>query len=270
MQPIIFTDLDGTLLDKETYSYEKVLDTISTLKKHKIPIIFCSHKTHAEQEVYRRKLAINDPFIVENGGAIFVPCNYFTFNFEYHKIVDDNFVIELGTSYKYIRAKLKKIEREIGIPIKGFGDMSIEEVARDSGLTFELAIYAKKREYDETLKLDGPQETIDRILKKIEECDLNWTHGGRYYSVMGENDKGRAVEILSELFKQKYGIIKTIGIGDSLSDLSMLEIADEPYLVQKPGNVWENIELQNLTRVEGVGPEGWNIVVKKLLSKLHK
>lgn len=169
---IIFTDLDGTLLDRETYSYEKVLETISTLKKHKIPIVFCSHKTCAELQIYLRKLAINDPFIVENGGAIFVPCNYFAFDFEYHKIVDDNFVIELGTSYEYIRTKLKKIENEIGMPIKGFGDMSIEEVAEDSGLTFELAACAKKREYDETLKLDYTQEVIDKILKKLRNMVL--------------------------------------------------------------------------------------------------
>lgn len=54
-----------------------------------------------------------------------------------------------------------------------------------------------------------------------------------------------------------------------MNDLSMLEMVDEAYLVQKPDNIWEEIELQNLIRVEGVGPDGWNMVVKKLLSGLY-
>jgi len=37
----------------------------------------------------------------------------------------------------------------------------------------------------------------------------------------------------------------------------MLASVDAAVLVQKPGGSWEDIELPNLYKVMGVGPEGW-------------
>ena len=94
---------------------------------------------------------------------------------------------------------------------------------------------------------------------------LNWTHGGRYYSAMGGSDKGKAVNILTDLFRKKFGKIETIGIGDSQNDHPMLAAVDVPVLLQKPGNRWEEVNLTNIYKAEGVGPEGWSKAIKKLL-----
>ena len=68
---VVFTDLDGTLLDSETYSYGKSLAMINRLRESGTPLIFCSAKTRVEQEVYRSELGLFHPFIVESGSAIF-------------------------------------------------------------------------------------------------------------------------------------------------------------------------------------------------------
>ncbi|MFC2002012.1 mannosyl-3-phosphoglycerate phosphatase [Chloroflexota bacterium] len=266
MQPkrVVFTDLDGTLLDFATYSYAKALEALRQLQEKEIPIIFCSSKTRAEQEIYRQKLNINDPFIVENGGAIFIPRDYFPFDFDHTKITEDYFVIELGIPYNRIREKLKKVESEPGLELKGFGDLSAEEVAEDSGLSLPFAALAKQREYAETFIIPDSKEDKKTVLQKIEETGLNWTHGGRYYNAMAGSDKGKAVNILSKLFRNKFGEIETIGIGDSQNDLPMLAAVDIPVLVQKPGNRWEEVNSTSIHRTEGVGPEGWSAAIRKL------
>ena len=91
---VVFTDLDGTLLDRTTYSYASAVPALESLRQKKIPIVFCSAKTSAEQEAYRKELGIGDPFIVENGGAIFIPYGYFPFEFDYHKTIGGNLIIE--------------------------------------------------------------------------------------------------------------------------------------------------------------------------------
>ena len=149
MKPVIFTDLDGTLLDLETYSYDKAVPSVEYLRKKEIPIVFCSSKTRAEQEVYRKELKINDPFIIENGGAILIPKGYFPFDFDYHKAEDGYQIIELGVSYHEIRRALERIRIDTKINFKGFGDMSVEEVASVTGLNLEAARRAKASEYDE-------------------------------------------------------------------------------------------------------------------------
>ena len=72
---IIFTDLDGTLLDKK-YSYESALPALALIESHKIPLVLCSSKTRSEIEFYRTKLNNDHPFICENGGGIFIPIGY--------------------------------------------------------------------------------------------------------------------------------------------------------------------------------------------------
>jgi mannosyl-3-phosphoglycerate phosphatase len=267
LKPVIFTDLDGTLLDLETYSYAKALPSINYLRKQGVPVVFCSAKTRAEQEVYRKELQINDPFIVENGGAVFISQGYFPFDFEYHKAKDGYQVIELGIPYHQIREILAQIRDDTGLNFRGFGDMSAEEVASLTSLDLEAAQRAKAREYDETLNLEGTSDEINRVLNAIRKTGLNYTSGGRYYDVTGPNDKGKATRILIDLFRSKLGQIETIAIGDSPNDLPMLSAVDIPVLVQKPGRIWEEIDIPHLHRVEGIGPEGWARAVEEIIEQ---
>lgn len=98
-EPIIFTDLDGTLLDRDTYSFEHSQTALRLIKGKGVPLILSSSKTRAEIEVYRRRLENNHPFVSENGGAVFIPKGYFFSPFYFDKESDGYMVLELGTSY---------------------------------------------------------------------------------------------------------------------------------------------------------------------------
>jgi mannosyl-3-phosphoglycerate synthase len=264
---VVFTDLDGSLLHPVNYSYAQALDALRLLQEKGIPLIFSSAKTRAEQEVYRRELGVKAPFIVENGGAIFIPKDYFRLQFSYDKATKDYLVIELGIPYQEVRRKIKKaLEGETACVVKGFGDMSAEEVARETGLSLTYAELAKEREYSETVKIEGNKKDVERVVKKIERAGLNCPFGGRFYGVTAGSDKGKAVKVIIELFKLNFGKIMTIGIGDNDSDLPMLALMDLPTLVQVEGNKWRKLKLKHLHKVKGVGPEGWSIVVRGLLS----
>jgi mannosyl-3-phosphoglycerate phosphatase len=273
MHNIVYTDIDGTLVD-EKYSYEAAKEAIEELIKREIPIVFCTSKTRREIEVYWSQLGLKDPFISENGGAIFIASNYFEFEYRYdYELSSDDQryrVIELGTRYEELRRNLKEVEEESQgtFKLRGFGDMSAEEVAMDSGLSLQEAELSKMREYDEAFKvLAGEKE---RIFEKIEEKGLHFTVGGRYCHILGDNDKGKAVEILNALYKKRYARIKTIGVGDSLNDLPMLRAVDIPVLVAKPDGRHESIEEERDIRIrkeEGIGPLGWRNAVEAIILK---
>ncbi|UCG10303.1 MAG: mannosyl-3-phosphoglycerate phosphatase [Dehalococcoidia bacterium] len=261
---VIFTDLDGSLLDPFTYSEAVTSTLVASIVDKGIPLIFCSSKTRAEQEVYRRRMGIADPFIVENGGAIFIKRGYFPFAYQYQRVFGDYHVIELGIAYPEIRERLKEISRQHKLTITGFGDMTPAEIAKLTGLDLASAKLAQEREYEESLHLED--RDIDSILPKIAAAGLTWNRGGKLYGVSGGNDKGRATQMLTRLFRQKLGRIKTIGIGDSSNDLPMLAEVDFPVLVQKPGHGWEEIDLPRLYRVKGEGPRGWTRAIRELTS----
>ena len=101
-------------------------------------------------------------------------------------------------------------------------------------------------------------ETDDRLLKAIEERGLHWTQG-RFFHIMGENDKGKAVAILKGLYEKEYGKIMTIGLGDGFNDLPMLREVDYPVLIPKEDRSYDSrVHLPNLTKAKGIGPAGWN------------
>src|SRR5215218_900626 len=75
---VVFTDIDGTLIDINTAEYgKKTKRLISIMRERNIPLILTSAKTRIEQDKIRDDLGLTDPFIIENGGAVFIPNDYF-------------------------------------------------------------------------------------------------------------------------------------------------------------------------------------------------
>jgi mannosyl-3-phosphoglycerate phosphatase len=265
---VIISDLDGTLLDRDTYSYHAARNALYAVQGRGIPVVFCSSKTRAEQMVYRNLLAIRDPFIVEDGGAIFIPMTYFPFPFTFQRSIDDYHVIELGTPYGEIRQAVEEVRSETGVALKGYGDMIPAEVAEVTGLDRDGAYLAMKREYQETIvSLHSPDE-LDAVAAGFSRRGLRLTKGGRFLAVSGVHDKGAAVDVLAALYRQAHGNVRLVGIGDSYNDLAMLSAVDVPVLVQKAPETWEEIRTPDLIRVDGVGPEGWNRFVIDYVSQM--
>jgi mannosyl-3-phosphoglycerate phosphatase len=238
------------------------------LEERAIPWILCTSKTRAELLPLRRDLGHRHPFIVENGGAILIPEGYFTVPFSADPPADGYRTIRIGLPYTRLRTGLKEIAEETGIVLNGFGDMDENEIARRTGLSATEAGLAKIREYDEPFILKGTPEQQQSVLSRIESRGFRWTKGGRFYHLTGDNDKGRAVKIVSEIYRRQYGPIVTVGLGDSLNDLPMLSAVDRPILVQRPDGGYENaMALSGLERAEGIGPVGWNRAVLGLLKE---
>ena len=264
---IIFTDLDGTLLDHNTYSFDAAREALDRVKEACIPLILCSSKTRAEIEIWREKLNNNDPFISENGGAIFFTETLNCINKKY--IGRDGYrVIELGTPYPEVVVQFKTLKNEFGNRIRGFSEMGLDEVINLTGLSQREAALAKQREYTEPFVFDGDENEERELEKSIRNLNMNLTKGGRFFHLLGDNDKGKAINIIAEMYKETHPELKTVALGDSFNDLPMLRAADIPILVQNPGGLYDRqIDLSNLRRAPGSGPIGWNRALLTILSE---
>jgi len=266
---LVFTDLDGTLLDQWTYSFQPARPALRLLRESGIPLIVCTSKTRAEVEQIRIALQNTDPFIVENGGAIFVPESVFPGELPGARKDSGYQVVEMGTSYSRILGVYSAIKERLPGRLRGFSDLSVEEVARLTGLSLEDAARAKEREYDEPFLLDDPAADLETVREIAESAGLSITRG-RFFHLTGDNDKGRAVRVVKDIYARANGIVPgTIGLGDSPNDLPLLENVDFPVLVQQPGGRYEpSIRLGNLIFAPGEGPVGWSEAVRKLVERL--
>ena len=272
IQKIIFTDIDGTILDN-TGEYGETPELISSLIKNSIPVILCSAKTLAEQNRVRKQIGLTDPFIVENGGAIVIGKEYFDLSQirkDYPvKEHDGNYIVELGKPATKIREILDDIRKNFNISFIGVTDISIQKLSSITKLSTEKAKEMAHREYGETI-LQIEKRDLDRLTRIARERNLSLIHGGRFFDVTMGNDKGKAVEVLVDLFKKKYDYNVTFfGIGDSENDASMLERMDHPLLVQKYDGSWSNIRVNRIIRVPGIGPKGWALAYNDIFTKDH-
>jgi mannosyl-3-phosphoglycerate phosphatase len=267
---VIFTDLDGTLLDRNTYSFEPALPALHLIRQKNIPLILTSSKTRAEIEFCQAQLQIKHPFVSENGGAAFIPKGYFSFPFPYNGESGDYSILEFGTYYPKIVEVLNSIRKETEIPIKGFSDLTEDELVSLCGLSITEARFSKKREYDEPFLIEGGEEEVEIVKTKIKEKEMNYAWGGRFHHILGKNDKGKAVKIMKKLFENEYFSITTLGIGDSPNDLPMLFAVDCPIFLKEKDALSPEIPsmIQDLVIIEGTGPQAWNEAVLSLLSRL--
>jgi mannosyl-3-phosphoglycerate phosphatase len=261
---VIFSDLDGTLLDHDTYSFEPALPALRLLKEQKIPLIISTSKSRGEIEKLRSLLGNNDPFISENGGGIFIPERYFAHRFPYDDKLNGYYVIEPGSPRETLRGVLKSVTEETGINIKGISDMSVSEIMESTGLDRESAKLAGERNYSEPFLIHGYEVEIEAVIKKIEEKGYGHTRGSRFHHILGNNDKGKAIKIVTGMYKKESPFVKTIGLGDSPNDLPMLKAVDFPVQVRKKGGLYESgLELANIILADGEGPTGWNSAILK-------
>ncbi len=264
---LIFTDLDGTLLDVKTYSFAEAVPALRRVEAKGVPLVACTSKTRIEIEWYRRKLSNHDPFIAENGGAIFIPVSYFSLPYPFDREDEDYRVIELGTPYTELVRVLRSVRDRQHMQIRGFADMTVEEIARVAGLPVEQARLAKNREYDEPFVVDAAEEAVERMRSDIVAHGLNHTRGGRFYHILGDNDKGKAVRVLVDLFRTVDGGVETMALGDSENDVSMLQAVDYPVWVGQGGKYEEARKaIPALQRAPASGPAGWNAAVNRMLS----
>ncbi|RMA97757.1 HAD-IIB family hydrolase [Hydrogenothermus marinus] len=266
MNLLIFTDLDGTLLNYGDYSFEDAKPALEKIKQNNIPLILTTSKTRKEVEILQKNIGINDPFIVENGAAIFFKKGYKGFKIPNTVSIDDYQVIILGERYEKVREIFNIYKKDYCL--KGFGDLTAEEIVKLTNLPLERVKLSKQREFTEPFITDCP-EKIEDLKKEVAKHGFKIIEGGRFYHFISQNqDKGKAVEITKKIFEENLKTkIKTIGLGDSKNDIPLLEKVDIPILIKKHDGSYIDINLPNLIKSTYEGSKGWNEVVMPLLEK---
>lgn len=242
---LVFSDFTETLLD-DTPHCENAKAVISELQSMDVSIIFCSSKTRAEIEYHMEELGVCDSFIAESGGEIVIPKNYFPFSYRFSKHTKNADIIELAIPYTVVREKLAKIKLETGAGIVGFGDLSTEEIATETGMPLNLAKLSKHRVYNEPCRLLWGN--MNDVVDAAEKEGLSIVNGEKYFHLIGGSNKGKAINVLKDMYAQAFEGIITFGVGDFPMDTFMLKVVDMPLMVRKVAGgrnahlvAWQNL-----------------------------
>ncbi|MBP1742886.1 MAG: glucosyl-3-phosphoglycerate phosphatase, partial [Deltaproteobacteria bacterium] len=230
MKIIVFSDLDATLLDRETYSWNPAARGIEALRKREAALVMVTSKTFAEVKPVHEELGFDDPFVFENGGGIAfrkkTPLREHLISWEpkIDEFQREGFtVLALGTRYEALVKSLAEISVEVGAPLLGFSAMSDEEVAKATRLPVEQAAKARLRLFDEPFMLPEASPCLAaQIQAAATRRGLAVVKGGRFWHLIGHSGKEKAVSILLMGFRKRYGEVVSIGLGDSPNDFPFL------------------------------------------------
>jgi len=269
---LICTDLDGTLLDAQTYSYAAAWPAIELVRRSRAFLVPCTSKTRAEVLPLIEELGFQHPFIVENGGAIYLPRHLFEPILPPDGHQSSWIQIPLGIPYHRLVEFLDQARQNMNLPLTGFHDLSAAQIATICGLSPEKAALAKEREFDEPFLAPAvPAKAMQALTAAARTRRMSVTSGGRFYHLAGGCDKGTAVKILTRLCRRRFGATLSIGLGDSPNDLPMLLEVDRPVLVRKPdGHYHPELtgRLPAARQADGIGPHGWNAAIQDLFAEL--
>jgi len=269
---LVVTDLDGTLLDDETYDCEAARPALEALRARGVPLILCSSKTRAEMEPLAGRLGLDSPLIVENGGAVVAPARLLPALPARARREGDRVVLSLGTERRELVATLADVAREAGVAVRFFSQMSQAEVLALTGLRPDAAALALKREYDEPFVVVGASSHDPALDERLDGAararGLRVTRGGRFHHLTGPTDKGRALRALVQLSPGLAGAF-SIGLGDAANDLPMLQAVDRPIVMPRSGGGFDPVlaaTLPHAERAPAPGPGGWARAVLAVLA----
>lgn len=252
---LVATDLDGTLLDHETYGFAAARPALDALRRAGVPLVLCSSKTRAEMEALAAAIGAPGPLVVENGGAIVEP---------------GGTVLVLGLTRDRLLEELAGVAREAGVRVRSFAEMSVGEVAALTGLPEGQAALAMRREYDEPFVVEDPPgrdpEVDARLDRAARGRGLQVTHGGRLHHLTGPADKGQALRAIARATPAEGDVV---GLGDAANDLPLLLAVTRPILMPRPDGTVDPAlaaRLPGAERAPGPGPAGWSAAVLAALS----
>ena len=204
----IVSDVDGTLMD-HFYDLTPAKETITWLQRLGIPVILCTSKTKSEVKIIRDDLNLKDPYIVENGGAIYG---------EYSD--GKEWKIILGKSYKVLEKILNNLSDNINFKLRPLNTLSDDEATNLTGLQGDSLNLMRDRHW--SMPFLNPPDTFDEDLKRLCEIyDVDIFRGNRMSHLLSKNsNKGLAIKTL--LNKDKNLNVQIIGLGDSPNDLPLL------------------------------------------------
>lgn len=257
---LVFTDLDGSLLDHHSYSFEAALPALRQLADHGIPVVPVTSKTRSELEPLRRALGNSHPFIVENGAAVFIPIGYFARQPEATRERGDYWVREFSGSRTRWLNLLESLRAQFEGEYTNFDRAGTAGIAGMTGLPAAAAELANHREYSEPVQWLGDPVRKADFIAELQAAGARALQGGRFLTVAGDCDKGRALAWLRSAYREALGrgTVHDLAIGDSGNDIAMLEAAETALVIRSPVN-----EFPQLARKQGViysrlcGPEGW-------------
>ena len=238
--------INADIFDDDAESLEKAALALMPIKEAEIPVLWYSQRTYQEMIWLCSELAIHQPFIIENGSALYVPNHYLGLDLKDFSTIDEHQCLTFGTTkatIENITDKLAKItgvnlDNDINSPLDlaDVWDIELYEAERFMARSFsQIVVKTKELSINDMFK----QLLQQQGLQLIENKDT-------YF--IGNFDVATPVNHWLDILKSQFTDLQVFALSNVATDKPILAEADEAFLL-KNGEEWQPVLLDNLNLI---------------------
>ena len=258
---IVFSDLDGSLLDHDTYDWGPAQPALTLLKERSVPLVLVSSKTLAELNEFREQLELEHPVVAENGAVIDIPTGYFG---------TDVRPMTIAVTRAELQSAYEEVKLAHGFRCEAFYELGVSGIARETGLPERQAILANDRKASEPVLWRDDERSAARFQQEMLSRGLRCVRGGRFLHLMGNTGKAEAVTLLLNAYcsARPGTTVTSVSLGDAPNDLGMLSVTDIAVVIPGEHRHAMNVDTKaRVLRPASAGPAGWNAAMMSLLEE---
>lgn len=255
---MVFTALDGSLLEARTFSHEAAKASLRRLAAAGVPVIPVTGRTFSEVRPLAERLDLEGPIVIESGGGI-------------ARRVGSSWRIEgCGVETKTLRAAVPLIERQAGARLRLYSAMRLDEAAAASGLTGVDLRRSMQRHFDELFLLESG--ALADVAEAAEALGLRVRNGGRFHHLSGGPDRCSAAQRVREEVARSTGVQPfVVALGVSSMDADFLALADVPIIIPRADGTADpslRALLPEAKLAPAAGPRGWANAIDEIAQNL--
>jgi mannosyl-3-phosphoglycerate phosphatase len=254
---IVISDLDGTLLNHDDYTYDAAKPALEFLREHDFPLILCSSKTSAEIIPLRGDMGFEHcPAIVENGGGIL-------------KAQAINF--DSSPKHNRLMNVIDSLPESSRLLFSGISSWPAETLQKHTGLSTSALSLAIQRQYSEPGIWSGDEISKQTFISALKEKGVVAHQGGRFLTLSFDTNKAvLAQKIIADYQSKQTELLTIVALGDAPNDIEMLELADIGIII--PNQAHSGIPTLageskgQIIRANKPGAAGWNSTLLTILN----
>ncbi|CAI8329413.1 MAG: Glucosyl-3-phosphoglycerate/mannosyl-3-phosphoglycerate phosphatase [Opitutia bacterium UBA7350] len=264
---LIYTDLDASLLDA-SYQWREAEPALEAIRALGVPLILNSSKTLAEMLPLAAVMDPLAPIIAENGTVLAYPQEadlvegggYAAGSYQ---------VKSCGMKRSELLSIAENLRGKHRYSYKGFSEMKSEQLMGLLHLNRKQAEAALDRHSTEPILWESSSKDLEAFSEALAKEGIVLVRGGHFQHLMpAGQSKGSALTRVLQCYQARNPDLKwkTLAIGDSPNDSSMLEVADAAIVIPNPKRGTLQLKRADYCTAEAPGPVGWGASVLEFLT----
>lgn len=257
--------INADIFGNHTDDLEKIALTLIPIKEADIPILLYSQRTYDEMIWLCGELAIHHPFVVENGGALYVPNNYYKLDLKNFTVVEEHHQMTFGSTRSTIENITDKLAKVTGVTLDNdiqspldladYWDIELFEAERIMSRGFSQMI----------TKTEDVSELSDMFRHLVAQQGLQIMDSEKAYYI-GNFETIEPIRYWIDYLKSQYDDLQVFTLSNIAADKAILALGDEAFLL-KNKDEWQAVLLDNLNLINGSVATGLKQVIESVIKE---